>query len=101
MDSVSSEYTGTEIAVFDASVRVSTGMRRLFISRDEEWLGLAPSNANVGDVIALLEGGSVPYILRLSETEAGCYKLIGDAYVHGIMDGEAWKPDLLQDLVLV
>jgi hypothetical protein len=101
MDSVSSDYIGPEIAAFDASVIVATGMRRLFISRDEEWLGLVPSSANVGDVIVLLEGGSVPYILRLSEKEAGCYNLIGDAYVHGVMDGEGWKPDLLQELVLV
>ncbi len=70
-------------------------MRRLFISSDEEWLGLALMNDIAEDVIALLEGGSVPYILRLSETQAECYELIGDAHVHGAMDGESWNRDLL------
>jgi hypothetical protein len=77
-------------------------MRKLFVSEDERWLGLAPMDAEVGDIIALLEGGPVPYILRprVGE-EAGCYELIGDAYVHGLMDGEGWKPDLLQEIVLL
>lgn len=102
IDSVSSEYTGSEIAVFNAYVSASTMLRKLFMSEDEEWLGLAPMDAEVGDIIAVLEGGPVPYILRPRiGAEAGCYELIGDAYVHGLMDGEGWKPDLLQEIVLV
>jgi hypothetical protein len=102
LDLVSSEYSGSEIYAFGASVEVSTSMRRLFISSDEEWLGFAPINAIAGDVIALLEGGSVPYILRpRSKPQAGDYELIGDAYVHGVMDGERWNPDLLQEIILV
>ncbi len=100
-DLVSSEYTGSSIINFHTSVGISTGLRRLFISSDEEWIGLAPMSAIAGDVIALLEGGPVPYILRPSETQAGNYELIGDAYVHGVMDGEGWNPDLLQEIVLV
>lgn len=102
IDLISSEYTGSEIHVFNGSVGSSTCLRRLFISRDEEWLGLAPMNANAGDVIALLEGGRVPYILRpRSDIHAGVYELVGDAYVHGVMDGEGWNQDLLQEIVLV
>jgi hypothetical protein len=102
IDSVSSEYTGSEIAVFGVSVGISTLLRKLFMSEDEELLGLAPMDAEVGDIIALLEGGPVPYILRLRiGAEAGCYELIGDAYVHGLMGGEGWKPDLLQEIILI
>lgn len=102
IDSLTSDYTGSEINLFDVSVIAATSMRSLFISRDEERLGLAPMDAKVGDIIALLEGGSVPYILRpRSGTEAGCYELIGDAYVHGIMDGEEWKPEFAQEIILV
>ncbi|KUJ06501.1 HET-domain-containing protein [Mollisia scopiformis] len=98
----SSEYTGTEISLFGAGVYASTGMRRLLITEEEGWLGLAPANARIGDVIALLQGGSVPYILRPKRhAETGTYKFIGDAYVHGIMDGEAWDIDALQDITLV
>ena len=102
IDSVSSEYTGSEIAFFNASVSASAMLRKLFMSGDEGWLGLAPMDAELGDIIALLEGGPVPYILRprIGE-EAGCYELIGDAYIHGLMDGEGWKSDLLQEIVLL
>jgi hypothetical protein len=102
IDSVSSEYTGSEIAAFNAGVYVSTMSRKLFRSEGEKWLGLAPMDAEAGDTIALLEGGPVPYILRpMIGEEAGCYELIGDAYVHGLMDGEGWEPDLLQEIILL
>jgi hypothetical protein len=59
-------------------------------------------DAKVGDRIALLQGGKVPYILRPKiGKDAGCYEIIGDAYVHGIMDGDGWKPDHLEKIVLV
>lgn len=58
-----------------------------------EWLGLAPENARIGDFVAILEGGKVPYILRkreqASRDSTERWELIGDAYVDGIMDGEA------------
>lgn len=77
-------------------------MRRLFISKEGEFLGLALMDAEVGDRIALLEGGRMPYILRPKVgREENEWEIIGDAYVHGIMDGEAWKPNQLIDIVLV
>jgi hypothetical protein len=102
LDSVSSTYTGAEIHAFHTKVYLSVNMRRLLISDNDRWLGLAPMDAQVGDKIVLLGGGKVPYILRPKDgTETGCYELIGDAYVHGIMDGEAWNPELLEEIVLV
>jgi hypothetical protein len=86
---------------FRQSIAAATTMRRLFISREDELLGLAPMDAQVGDMIALLEGGNVPYILRPKIGTGNEWEMIGDAYVHGIMDGEAWKPDQLVDIVLV
>jgi len=41
-----------------------------------------------GDVIALLAGGTAAYVLR---PVGNSYQCIGSAYVHGIMDGEAYK----------
>jgi hypothetical protein len=44
-----------------------------------------------GDIIWLLPDADVPFILR--PLENGHYKLVGEAYVHGIMHGEALDSD--------
>lgn len=72
-----------------------TWNRRLFRSKqshpgDEEGrgrLGLAPKTAMPGDIICILFGCSVPVLLR-SRKEGG-YTLVGECYLHGVMDGEA------------
>lgn len=64
--------------------------KRLFISKKKEWIGLAPSVAKEGDIICILHGCSVPVLLR-PRLESGetLFRLVGECYVHGIMDGEA------------
>lgn len=49
--------------------------------------GLCPPDTKVGDIICILHGCSVPVVLR--EKQSGYMSLVGEAYVHGVMDGEA------------
>ena len=49
---------------------------------------LGPSSCEVGDVVCILYGCSVPVILR-RRSEGFGYTFIGECYVHGMMDGEA------------
>jgi hypothetical protein len=63
---------------------VGTG-RRLIITRNG-YLGLGPAYTRSGDITAILPGCSVPMILRRSGDE---FTVVGDSYVHGIMNGEA------------
>lgn len=51
-------------------------------------LGLVPRTAQPGDQVWLFAGGRTPYILRPTDSP-GQYSFVGEAYVHGIMDGEA------------
>lgn len=67
----------------DKVVRMSYG-RSMLMSK-AGYIGLGPSDAQVGDSLAFLGGGSVPYVLR---REGEVYKLVGDCYVHGVMHGE-------------
>jgi len=61
--------------------------RSLFVTRRGH-MGLAPWNARVGDQVAILHGGRTPYLLRtFPATEA--MRLVGEAYVYGLMAGEA------------
>ena len=51
-------------------------------------IGLGPEGMQSGDTIAILYGCQWPVVLRPLQ-KTGEYKLLGMAYVHGIMDGEA------------
>ncbi|KAG5656890.1 hypothetical protein KAF25_011059 [Fusarium avenaceum] len=51
-------------------------------------VGLAPSETEPGDHIVLLFGGSTPFILRPFGVGQDQYQLIGEAFFHGMMDGE-------------
>jgi hypothetical protein len=72
---------------FLSRVRDVVWNRRFFRSQHERRLGLAPPNAQTGDIICILFGCSVPVILRPVENRQ--HILIGECYFHGMMEGEA------------
>jgi hypothetical protein len=49
--------------------------------------GLSSRHVKRGDLVALVHGAEVPFILRSQSN--GKYKIVSEAYVDGIMDGEA------------
>lgn len=65
----------------------NTARRKLFATNNGQ-LGLGPSPLQAGDQVWILKGGDVPFILKQQATE-GEYEMVGLAYVHGIMFGEA------------
>lgn len=58
---------------------------RNFFVAGNRYVGLGPDLIQEGDIVAILYGGRVPYILR---PEGDHYLLVGEAYVYGIMNGE-------------
>ncbi|KAI1593343.1 heterokaryon incompatibility protein, partial [Pyrenophora tritici-repentis] len=52
-------------------------------------IGIGPCQMAPGDLLYLLIGTDVPYILRPDSD--GKLRLVGEAYAHGIMDGEAME----------
>jgi Heterokaryon incompatibility protein (HET) len=86
------QFTDVErvnIHTFEKMMRTMTEGRRLFCTNDG-LLGLGPRSIGEEDrqiyEVWILKGAKVPYIL--SKLEGGRYRLIGEAYVHGIMHGE-------------
>ncbi|KAK2729262.1 hypothetical protein CKAH01_10350 [Colletotrichum kahawae] len=57
----------------------------------EGHVGATPGDIRTGDVISVLPGGSVPFVLRpaLQDAQSGCYQLVGPCYIEGVMFGEA------------
>ncbi len=54
-------------------------------------LGMAPPNATKGDCICILLGCSIPLILRPVGPNKGSYRLVGECYVDGYMNGEVFR----------
>jgi hypothetical protein len=64
--------------------------RRRFSTTSEGRLAFMPPEAQKGDLICILYGGEVPYVLRPQGPESpDKYVVIGECYVDGIMHGEA------------
>ncbi|KAI0534298.1 HET-domain-containing protein [Xylaria digitata] len=65
---------------------IGRSLKRLPFITTAGRLGLGYDNIKAGDVVAILRGAQVPYILRMQRT--GKYNFITESYVDGIMDGE-------------
>lgn len=67
--------------------------RRLFTTAGqlgENEFGLAPRHAQIGDIICIVFGYSIPVLLRKDLSDRGdYYNLIGEVYLHDMMDGQA------------
>jgi hypothetical protein len=50
-------------------------------------IALVPEEAAVGDVIMAIHGARVPFVFR-PVAESDDYSIIGECYVHGVMNGE-------------
>jgi hypothetical protein len=73
----------------DVHVRFVSLARILILPKDR-CIGWVPENAIPGDAITVLTGARIPIVLRPREDG---YTVVGDAYVQGIMDGEAMTDD--------
>lgn len=64
-----------------------SGNRKFFAANEGQYLGMGPPHMKVGDRICVLLGGRVPYVLRpADEKNEGLWRLIGSAYVDGVMN---------------
>lgn len=77
---------------------------KTFFVSHQGYIGIGPEDTRVGDIVYVLFGGSVPFLLRglpdLEETR-GSRTFVGHAYVHGVMDGEALEMDIPDEQVII
>jgi hypothetical protein len=85
---------------------------RIFIRTWKGHIGFAPDECKDGDLVVVLAGGTVPYVIRpVPRTEGmndkrSFYTFVEDCYIHGIMFREAFEsPDNIEremeEIVLV
>jgi hypothetical protein len=100
LDVLKTMAAGGSAESFAALARNFCFNRSFFVTSDGR-LGIGPAEIRRGDTISIIFGGAVPYILRAQGTH---YVLIGESYVHGLMDGQAvdaWHSGEVEDEVLV
>jgi len=69
-----------------------------FFITKQGYIGIGPPDTQPGDQVWVFDGGRVPFVARKTEQDNvvdSIHKLhlVGDTYVHGIMDGEAVQED--------
>jgi hypothetical protein len=70
-----------------SAVQTACKGRKFFGTRGGR-IGLGPTDLRSGDIVCVLYSGSLLYVLRY-EPGSVITRLVGDAYVHGLMSGEA------------
>lgn len=76
-------------ARFDGSLGVTGIGRKLFVTTQGR-LGIGPARMTTTDVIIIAYGGLTPFVLRpVPGTHMQEYLLLGDCYIHNLMDGAA------------
>lgn len=68
---------------------------RRFFRSDGGRFGWAVDGTRVGDVVAVFDGGEFPFVLR-ETPEAGKYRIVGDCYIHGFMEGEGMADEFAE-----
>ncbi|KAL9111612.1 MAG: hypothetical protein Q9187_007894 [Circinaria calcarea] len=89
----------TEAVIYLARMNGACTARRFSIT-EKGFMGLVPNCAEVGDRIFIPVGSKVPLVLRAKNDNT--FLLVGETYIHGIMDGEALKfPDFCPEKIVL
>lgn len=93
------EEVGADLEFVDSLTTFIISTDQTFFITEKGYMGVIKTFAEIGDEICVANGACVPLVVRsagknfrgkiVSIPEAGFYTLVGEAYVHGIMDGEA------------
>ncbi|KAL9585388.1 MAG: hypothetical protein Q9203_004263 [Teloschistes exilis] len=90
-----SQNSGTSMQTFaakQAKIRYSKAIAlqrsRKFMITDGRRIGLGPSDIRAGDVICVFYSAAPLFVLRFGEKVDDKWMLVGDAFVHGLMDME-------------
>ena len=73
--------------------------RRFAVTR-KGYMGLVPRTAQLGDEICVFLGGYVSFVVRRIHGKEE-FELVGECYVHGIMDGEVMQMDLPRENIVL
>ena len=94
-----------EAWMFNAAFSDAMDTRVIFTTK-RGLIGIGPPYIQVGDLLCIIIGAQTPFLVRkrilpVPETAAPVYELVGDCYVHGLMNGEGLGMGKAEDIILV
>jgi hypothetical protein len=92
------ELEGRRIAM-EESLRIAYIGRRIFVTR-QGYFGITSESVSIGDKAWILAGARTPFVLRIKDPEQKKWRVVGEAYVHGVMKGEAAVGEPLRILLV-
>lgn len=63
---------------------------RILIKLSDNRFGWASNKVRAGDLVILVKGAPFPFVVTTNRM-TGRFQMLGDAYIDGVMKGEAWK----------
>ena len=100
------QIIGLFTSLFATALKQCT-LHRRFCVLDNGYIGAVPAGSQEGDLVFVIEGTQTPFVLRHSVRKDGdriideTYELVGEGYMHGMMDGEMMTTAELKGIVLV
>ncbi|EOD44888.1 Heterokaryon incompatibility protein [Neofusicoccum parvum] len=86
---------------YESTMGVAVG-RVLFLTTNG-YMGLGPHGTRDGDVVFVMLGCDIPFVLRPVSGGGDGFVLLGECFVHKAMDGEAMRDDSIavQDVTII
>lgn len=76
----------SDCAAYASSIGLVANKHALCFT-EHRLMGLVPLLTQSDDIVVIVHGCDVPFVIRPTERK-GYYRLVGEAYVHGVMNGE-------------
>lgn len=74
---------------YNKALHMACNGRKFFCTKERRF-GLGPGDVNAGDQIFMFKGAEILFLLR-QRPDGKTFSLIGEAYVHYLMDGEGFR----------
>lgn len=95
------DYSPIGLAQLQHELDQSGGTKRRLFKTQCGYLGTGPRSLEPGDEVWILHRGGLPFVLR-PQPKPGHYRLVGEAFVYGVMSGEALALGLrVQNITIV
>ncbi|KAL8801405.1 MAG: hypothetical protein Q9182_004469 [Xanthomendoza sp. 2 TL-2023] len=90
-----------QIQAFEDLKALSLQDRPIFGTTRKHFLGFGPKGLQHGDLVCIVKGARMPFLLRKDPNDDNKWNLVGACFVHGLMYGEGLKLGEMEQFLVV